>query len=117
MDKGSSISWTKFNSYDKSSLSYGNNRGKDLQFWRMFIKQRHVMSFVQLELRSMIKSSGHYAVNSVYYPTQEGVHAMNGSDPFLLPKCDYSVESATSSTALSENVVVKRSDLESERIF
>ena len=34
------------------------------------------MSFVQLELRSMIKSSGHYAVNGVYYPTQEGVRAI-----------------------------------------
>ena len=107
--RGSSISWT--NSYDKSSLSYGNNRGKDLQFWRMFIKQCHVMSFVQLELRSMIKSSGHYAVNGVYYPTQEGVRAMNDSDPFLLPKCDHSVETATSSTALSQNVVVKKKRL------
>ena len=45
------------------------------------------MSLVQLELRSMIKSSGHYAVNGVYYPTQEGVHTMNNSDPFLLPTC------------------------------
>ena len=66
---GSNISWT--NSYNKSCLSYGNNRGKDSYFWRMFIKQYHVMLFVQLELRSMIKSSGHYAVNGVYCPTPE----------------------------------------------
>ena len=34
---------------------------------------------------------------------------MNDPDPFLLPKCDYSVETATtSSTALSQNVVVKK---------
>ena len=108
--RGSSISWT--NSYDKSSLSYGNNRGKDLAFWRMFIKQCHVISFVQLELRSMIKSSGHYAVNGVYYPTQEGVHAVNDSDPFILPKFDDGVETATtSSTALSQNVALKKKRL------
>ena len=70
------------------------------------------MSFVQLELWSMIKSSGHYAVNGVYYPTQEGVHAMNGSDPFLSPKCNYSVETpTTSSTVLSESVAVKKKRL------
>ena len=85
---------------------------KDLTFWRMFIKQCHVMSLVQLELRSMIKSSGHYAVNGVYYPTQEGVHTMNNSDPFLLPTCHYSVETpTTSSTALSESVPAKKKRL------
>ena len=36
---------------------------------------------------------------------------MNDSDPFLLPKCDHSVETATSSTALSQNVVVKKKRL------
>ena len=102
--RGSNISWT--NSYDKSCLSYGNNRGKDLYFWRMFIKQCHVMSFVQLELRSMIKSSGHYAVNCVYCPTPEGIHAVNDSAPFLLPMYDGSNQTTTiSSMAISQNVV------------
>ena len=52
----------------------------------------------------MIKSSGHYAVNCVYYPTQEGIHAMNGSDPFLLPKCNYSVETPTTSSTVFQKV-------------
>ena len=99
--RGSSISWT--NAYNKNCLSYGNSRGKDLAFWRTFIKQCHVMSFVQLELRSMIKSSGHYAVNGVYYPTQEGLQAINGSDPFLLPKINFTEEITSSSPVLSHN--------------
>ena len=108
--RGSSMSWT--NAYDKTCLSFGNNKGRDLMFWRRFIKQCHVMSFLQLELRSMIKSSGHYAVNGVYYPTQEGVHAINGSDPFLLPKCYDSAEPpTTSSTNISESVAMKKKRL------
>ena len=38
-----------------------------MNFWRTFIKKYHVVSLVQLELRSMIKSNGIYAVNGVYY--------------------------------------------------
>ena len=42
---------------------------------------------------------------------------MNDSDPFLLPKCDHSVETAISNTALSQNVVVKKKRLGKEQIF
>ena len=73
------------NACNKNCLSYGNHRGKDMAFWRTFIKQCHVLSLVQLELRSMIKDSGLYAVYGVYHITQSGVEAASGSEPFMLP--------------------------------
>ena len=81
--RGSNIAWT--NEYDKNCLSYGNHKGKNMNFWRTFIKQCHVVSLVQLELRSMIKSNGMYAVNGVYYATQRGIEALSESEPLLLP--------------------------------
>ena len=81
--RGSNVSWT--NACNKNCLSYGNHRGKDMAFWRTFIKQCHVLSLVKLELRSMIKDSGLYAVNGVYHIIQSGVEAASGSEPFMLP--------------------------------
>lgn len=78
--RGSHIAWT--------NESYGNRKGKDVKFWRAFIKQCHVVSLVQLELRSMIKSSGMYAVNGVYYATQRGIEALSKTEPLLLPTCN-----------------------------
>jgi len=48
-----------------------NHKGKDMNIWRTFIKQCSVISLVQLELKSMIKGSGLYAVNGVYYVTSK----------------------------------------------
>ena len=56
--RGSKVSWT--NEFDKSALSYGNHKGRDIGFWRKFLKQCHVLSLVQMELKSLIKSSGYY---------------------------------------------------------
>ena len=64
--RGSKISWT--DAFDKSSISYGNHQGKGIDYWHSFIKQCHVSSLIQLELKSMIKNNGHYAVQGVYYP-------------------------------------------------
>ena len=63
--RGSKISWT--DAFDKSSISYGNHQGKGIDYWHSFIKQCHVSSLIQLELKSMIKNNGHYAVQGVYY--------------------------------------------------
>ena len=50
------------------SILYGSHQGKGIDYCRSsFIKQCHVSSLVQLELKSMMKSIGHYAVESVYY--------------------------------------------------
>ena len=108
--RGSKISWT--DAFSKKCLSYGNHRGKDLNFWRTFIKQCHVMSLVQLELKSMIKSSGLYAVNGVYYSTLKGRELVSNQEQLLLPKIDSnsprSKASASSDTGLSEDNEVKR---------
>ena len=53
----SKTSWT--NEFDKSALSYGNHRGREIGFWRKFVNQCHVLSLVQMELKSLIKSSGY----------------------------------------------------------
>ena len=55
-----------------NSISYGNHQGKGIDYWCSFIKQCHVSSLIQLELKSMIKSNGHYAVQGVYYPLPKG---------------------------------------------
>ena len=34
----------------------------------------------------MIKGSGLYAVNGVYYPSQKGIEAISKSEPVMLPK-------------------------------
>ena len=81
--RGSNVSWT--NACNKNCLSYGNHKGKGMAFWRTFIKQCHVLSLVQLELKSMIKDSGLYAVNGVYHVTQRGVDAAGKTEPFMLP--------------------------------
>ena len=81
--RGSHVAWT--NAYNKSCLSYGNHKGRDINFWRTFIKQCYTASLVQLELKSMIKGSGLYAVNGVYHPSQKGIEAINKSEPVMLP--------------------------------
>ena len=81
--RGSNIAWTA--AYTKNCSSYGNHLGKDLHFWRTFIRQCHVISVLRLELKSMIKGSGMYAVNGIYHPTQKGTETVTKSDPLLLP--------------------------------
>ena len=69
--RGSKIPWT--NNYNKQCFSYGNHRGHDITFWRRFMKQCHVLSLVNYELKSIIKKSGFYAVNGIYPVAQNGV--------------------------------------------
>ena len=58
--RGSKVSWT--NEFEKSALSYGNHRGRDIGFWRKLLKQCYVLSLVQMEIISLIKFTGYYAV-------------------------------------------------------
>jgi len=80
--RGSKLDWTR--TLNKTCLSYGNHKNKDLVFWRNFIKQCHVLKFVKLELRSMIKGNGMYSVNGVYYVSQCAIESIQGSEPLLL---------------------------------
>lgn len=68
--RGSNLTWT--NDHNKSAFSYGNHCGRGIDFWRIFIKQCHVSSLIKLELKSMIKGSGNYAVHGMYSPPPEG---------------------------------------------
>ena len=70
-----------------------------MNFWRKFIKQCNVISLVQLELKSMIKGSGLYAVNGVYYVTPKGREVLSGSEPLLLPDESTGEKESTSGTA------------------
>ena len=81
--RGSKVSWT--NEFDKSALSYGNHRGRDIGFWRKLLKQCHVLSLVQMELKSLIKSSGYYAVQAVYSPSPNIEQVLNSDDSLMLP--------------------------------
>ena len=80
--RGSNIPWTDM--HDKKALSYGNHCGKDINFWRQFIKQCHVKSLIKFELKSMIKTNGTYAVHGVYSPLPEGRELANSDDKELL---------------------------------
>ena len=61
--RGSSLQWTS--EYDKTVLSYGNYKGRSEIWWRKFIRQCHVIGYVEKELRSIIKKSGHYAIQGI----------------------------------------------------
>ena len=81
--RGFKVSWT--NEFDKSALSYGNQRGRDIGFWRKLLKQCHVLSLVQIELKLLIKSSGYYAVQAVYSPSPKSGQMLNSDDSLMLP--------------------------------
>ena len=95
--RGSKLQWT--DAFNKECLSYGNHKNKDMTFWRTFIKQCHVMSLVQLELKSMIKGSGLYAVNGIYFPTQSGMEVINSSEPLMLPRSNSAIDEMKSTSA------------------
>ena len=53
--RGSSLQWTS--EYDKTTMSYGNFKGRIEIWWRKLIRQCHVMGFIEKELKSIIKKS------------------------------------------------------------
>ena len=81
--RGSKISWT--NTFNKNCLSYGNHRGRDISFWRKFLRQCHVMSLVRYELKSIIKKNGFYAVYGIYHVSHKGIEFVKSNEPLLLP--------------------------------
>ena len=70
-------------------ISYGNHQGKDINHWRRFIKQCHVLSLIELELKSMIKDNGHYSIQGIYMTLPKGRSMAESEDPLMLP-CDSS---------------------------
>ena len=49
------------------------------------MRQCSVNKLVDMELRSMIKSNGHYSVYGVFLLTDKGQEAVTNSEPVLLP--------------------------------
>ena len=93
----SAISWT--NQYNKESLSYGNHQGHDLEFWRMFMRQCHILGLVDYKLQSMIKRNGHYSVMGVLCPLPEGNLHLTENKPLSLPCKVVTVKPTTYTTA------------------
>lgn len=105
--RGSKIPWT--NSFNKESLSYGNHRDRDMHFWRKFMRQCHVLSLVNYELKSIIKKNGYYAVNGIYHVGQKGKEVIENNEPLLLPsKQDQRIRSKSSKTPTTTDISDKQ---------
>ena len=81
--RGSKLSWT--DAFDKKAMSYGNHCGKSIDFWRGFIRQCSTAQLISLELRSIIKSNGHYSVHAMYFPSEKGSDAICNEEQVTLP--------------------------------
>ena len=55
--RGSSLAWT--DAYDKIAPSYGFSMNHSEMWWRIFMRQCHVLGFVRRELKSIKKQSQH----------------------------------------------------------
>lgn len=105
--RGSNITWT--NAHNKSAFSYGNHCGRDINFWRSFIKQCHVKSLIKLELRSIIKSSGNYSVHGMYHPLPKGKElADDDNESFLLPVYKSNAQSAKQTSSHDSSPTEKK---------
>lgn len=80
--RGSSLQWTS--EYDKTTLSYGNFKGRSEIWWRKFIRQCHVTGFIEKELKSIIKKSGHYAIQGVLHVLPKAHEELAKDNPVVL---------------------------------
>ena len=80
--RGSSLQWTS--EYDKTTLSYGNFKGRSEIWWRKFIRQCHVMGFIEKELKSIIKKSGHYAIQGILHVLPRAHKELDKANPVVL---------------------------------
>ena len=93
--RGSNASWT--NNFDKSSPSYGSGRSHSQTWWRNFMRACHVLGYVQRQLKSIIKHSGHYAIQPVYVPTALARSFLSKESALMLPVTSSLDASASSS--------------------
>ena len=84
------------NNYHKTTLSYGNFKGRSEIWCRKFIRQCHVMSFIQKELKSIIKKSGHYAIQGVLHVLPKAHEELAKDNPVVL------LNEGSSSAAISK---------------
>ena len=74
----------------QKAMSYGNHCGKTINFWRAFIRQCSTAQLITLELRSIIKSNGHYSVNAMYFPSEKGREVICNKEKVMLPNLQVS---------------------------
>ena len=98
--RGSALQWTS--EYDKSTLSYGNFKGKSEIWWRKFIRQCHVVGLIEKELKSIIKKSGHYAIQGVLHVLPKAHMELDKENPMVL------LNKASSSIAVSKLSMTQR---------
>ena len=81
--RGSSVAWTS--SYNKKSMLYGNSKGRSEMWWRKFIRQCHVAGYIDKQLKSIIKKSGHsYSIQGVYHVLPKAAEHLANEDSHIL---------------------------------
>ena len=95
--RGSNASWT--DRFDKTSPSFGSGRSHSQSWWRNFMRACHVLGYAQRQLKSIIKHSGHYAIQPIYVPTQLARSFLEEKSSLTLPIAD----SVNTSTCSSHN--------------
>lgn len=102
---GSSVAWTL--SYNRKSMSYGNFRGKSEMWWREFIRQCHVAGYVDKQLKSIIKKSGHYSIQGVYRVLPKANEDLASEDSHILlykaPEGDERSQKTSTGKSMSRN--------------
>ena len=81
--RGTSLQWT--NDFDKTSMSYGNAMGHSKMWWRLFMRQCHVLGLLRKELRSILKRSGHYSIQGVMVVLAKARNLLSLDVSLLLP--------------------------------
>ena len=67
-------------------MSYGNHCGRDMHFWRLFIRQCSVKQLVRIHLRLLIITNGNYSVYGAILPTDKGQESVIKEVPVMLPR-------------------------------
>lgn len=88
--RGSQLKWT--DGHHKKAMSYRNHCGRDVNFWRLFIRQCSVNQLVRIEFKSLINAKGKYSVYGIVLPTEKGKESVIKELPVMLPRQIESVE-------------------------
>ena len=79
-------------------------------------KQCHVLGLVKLQFRSLIKASGHYSVQGVYYALPKGRDHISSSEHLPLPKVGGFVKSQPAHSSASPSTSGIASSQKKKRI-
>ena len=80
--RGSSLAWT--NSFNKLTMSYSNFMGHSETWWRMFMRQCHILGFIDKELRSIIMQNKHHSIQGIICATQAGKELIENGEQLMV---------------------------------